>query len=379
MPALPVLAQPFARAQVSWQAPYENGAAISAYTLYTNISEWPFVVSGATLELELNGLTPNTPYAMQLSANNSLGESGLTPLAVYWTDTYVPDQITDFVDPPQRSDSSITIDWTPPHDNGILIQKYEIKYRCPTPTCPVTSSATLPSGEGLVLSSDVCSPDPDTNQCSISSFTHNILAPNTQYEYRVRAYNGYDRFEYAFSPGWSDWSVWKLFTTSSDIPLLPPTPEAPNVSLVSSSYALLSWRVPSAATLGQTPSVNRYVATISTVGGVIIQINIFSGFSQGEDFTFNFTGLIPSTQYNVSIAASNTEGEGSFSDDAVFVTSDSVPVRLGSIDIAGGRFVRSLPRLVGRPWATTRRRVHQHLYQLELDSRPQQRRCNPLS
>ena len=82
---------------------------------------------------------------------------------VFWTDYDVPDTIIDFDPSPVRvcgeQGCLITVDWTPPVDNGLPITIYEIKYRCPDgpATCPEDTIATSSQGEGYTVAS-LCMP-----------------------------------------------------------------------------------------------------------------------------------------------------------------------------------------------------------------------------
>ena len=58
---------------------------------------------------------------------------------------------------------------------------------------------------------------------------------------------------------------------------------------------------------------------------MVVPVEIFTGFSAGEPYVFNYTGLLPATNYTVRLAAGNTEGQGLYSDAISFVTASSVP------------------------------------------------------
>ena len=274
------------RMSISWTAPYSNGATLTAFTLYMNASACGMLTIDiaqmkmhscgttvdvlSTTELILFGLTPHTAYAFVLTANNTAGESPPSPLASFWTDYHEPEMITEIADPPFRGDRFITIDWTPPVDNGLPISLYEIKFRfvdgcsdsvpCIIGADDLSDGPATPGSDGLVLNSDICTPSNVTRQCIVTSYTHNNLSPNREYEYRVRAFNGYVP---AFVTtdvsldGWSDWSpTWITFSTTSDVPLVPPRPSPPALTNLTARTAVFSWAVPDQAELGMTPAVN---------------------------------------------------------------------------------------------------------------------------
>ena len=87
--------------RLKWFAPYAMGANITNYTIYSNTTI-PIRVFPADGELTayFSSLTPDTAYGFYITANNSEGESPRSPLAAFKTDLYVPDAVTEFVDPP---------------------------------------------------------------------------------------------------------------------------------------------------------------------------------------------------------------------------------------------------------------------------------------
>ena len=260
---------------------------------------------------------------------------------VFWTDYDVPDTIIDFDPSPVRvcgeQGCLITVDWTPPVDNGLPITIYEIKYRCPDgpATCPEDTIATSSQGEGYTVAS-LCKTDDfdetaygcfadhppsrceiSPRTCTTSSYTHQELIPNVEYSYAVRAYNGYRKFG---KTGWSDWSLWKSYRTSSDVPLVPPVPANATVSLVTATSARVDWLVPSSDELGHIPDINSYLTRLTAVGsGDAAAVDvIFSNISLGENFALFgpgtvVYGLTPATTYDFEYAARNAEGAGPYS------------------------------------------------------------------
>ena len=88
------------------------------------------------------------------------------------------------------------MDWTPPIDNGLLVSKYEVRFRfvegcsssvpCSIDGADLSSSTAKPGDEGFVIGYDICSPDNETFACTITSYTHYNLAPNRGYSYQAR-------------------------------------------------------------------------------------------------------------------------------------------------------------------------------------------------
>ena len=73
--------------EVGWLAPYDNGLAVTQFTIYTNATadarvqdSGPFRTEGSSAAVSaadsyFSQLTPNTPYLFEVTASNSAGES----------------------------------------------------------------------------------------------------------------------------------------------------------------------------------------------------------------------------------------------------------------------------------------------------------------
>ena len=73
--------------EVGWLAPYDNGLAVTQFTIYTNATadarvqdSGPFRTEGSSAAVSaadsyFSQLTPNTPYLFKVTASNSAGES----------------------------------------------------------------------------------------------------------------------------------------------------------------------------------------------------------------------------------------------------------------------------------------------------------------
>ena len=67
--------------EVGWLAPYDNGLAVTQFTIYTNATadarvqdSGPFTLASVA-DSYFSQLTPNTPYLFEVTASNSGGES----------------------------------------------------------------------------------------------------------------------------------------------------------------------------------------------------------------------------------------------------------------------------------------------------------------
>ena len=343
---------------IEWNVPYDNGAPITSYTVYTNATtggvrhldiSFNLLGSGSGSDGRFfSALTPNSPYSFEITANNSGGESTRSVIDVFWTDYDVPDPVVTFDETLySRDDNSVTLDWGSPVANGLTITHYEIKYRCPSETiaygcsytpgnCPCTDVVAATTTEGSALSL-LCPPFPQARsppgtaaECTATSISQSNLESNAPYEYAVRSYNGYMDFG---NDGWSQWSQWIELVTTSSTPLVPSKPEIALVVNVTARTATVQWLVPSSVALGRTPSINRYVGETTLLGvsgAESVRSNVFSGFSLGANFSLEISDLEPATSYSFAYTASNVEGSGQMSNLTVFTTADDVPTTPGA-------------------------------------------------
>ena len=357
-------------------------------------------VMGENTTVVLQSLSPVTSYTFRVSANNSQGESVESVLTQYMTDFYEPERIfaSAFTNPPVRTDNSILIEWTAPQDHGLVIKYYELNFRFKRPcmgtcvnnegTAYPDQAAVSPTGDGATLDNRICKAAGGINidrtgcaqgnyyadssppcataatECVDNSYTHDRLLSATEYQYKVRAFNSYDpaiqldTYNSILLDGWSPWSDWIDFVTTSSVPLVPPKPAMPSERTVESRAASFRWSVPSATDLGQTPEVNRYLVEIIDeatldADGSAMTLNVFEGFTSGEDFDFftrwltpmpfaNYNNysvadgllpLLPYTNYSIRLKAGNQEGESiEWSDRVWFRTLPDKPDQITAID-----------------------------------------------
>ena len=89
-------------------------------------------------------------------------------------------------------DDNRIVDWQKPVDNGLRILHYEVKfrfvagcsetYKCESPIGTPTGAGASPTGTGVVLASDLCTPGLDLG-CTITSYSHDHLFTNRGYQY----------------------------------------------------------------------------------------------------------------------------------------------------------------------------------------------------
>jgi Fibronectin type III domain len=126
-----------ASASVSWTAPADNGSAISGYTV-----SW----SGGTLACSaspcaITGLTNGTSYTFTVAAINGVGTGPDSGASSAVTPSAVPDAPTGVA--ATRGDTSASVTWTAPADNGSAITGYTVgwsggSHACAGSPCVIT-------------------------------------------------------------------------------------------------------------------------------------------------------------------------------------------------------------------------------------------------
>ena len=339
---------------IQWNANFDNGANITSYTIYSNATAVPRIILATdvgyngifptSLDSRFVDLVPNSPYSFVITANNSAGESPPSHEAIIYTDKFTPNVLltSGFNPKPERSSQgdSITVSWGPPytsawkppdagppHDNGMLITAYEIKFRCPTSSCPTSLADASATGSGLILANDICKHiyDPEGHPCTITSFEHKGLTPSTPYEYKVRSYNGYTLHG---SDGWSAYTPdWVEFYTAESEPLVPPAPDVPTLYEANGTGAILGWHVQTSDEMPVqvTPPINRYSISYTRAGASTSQnIELLTGFVPGDPFNLTLSGLLPATQYYFAFSAGNINGLGTVTN-RTFSTTAAAP------------------------------------------------------
>ena len=179
-PAAPTLTAGDGQLGVSWNAPADNGAAITDYDVRyktTGASAWtnrPF--SGAGTSTTITGLTNGTAYQVQVRAQNSEGESGWSASATGTPVASASPPATPAAPTLTAGDGQLGVSWSAPADNGAAITDYDVRYK----TTGASAWTNRPfSGAG-------------------TSTTITGLTNGTAYRVQTRAQN---------SEGESDWSA----------------------------------------------------------------------------------------------------------------------------------------------------------------------------
>ena len=128
-PGAPLLSAGASSISVTWTAPRDNGAAISAYGVRYRVhgtstwSTWSHTGTGTTATI--TGLTPGATYQVQVSATNSVGTSEHSVISTALTGTpaaVATPTLTATV-------GQLAVSWTAPSNNGAAIDDYDVRYR----------------------------------------------------------------------------------------------------------------------------------------------------------------------------------------------------------------------------------------------------------
>eukprot|EP00930_Biecheleria_cincta_P025161 TRINITY_DN17949_c0_g2_i3.p1 TRINITY_DN17949_c0_g2~~TRINITY_DN17949_c0_g2_i3.p1 ORF type:complete len:5308 (+),score=711.55 TRINITY_DN17949_c0_g2_i3:64-15987(+) len=115
---------------VTWVAPEDNGAPISAYRLYQAAGAGAFfkIYQGMSLQYESVGLAEGTNYSYTVTAVNEIGESNRSNATLMLC--AAPPTKPTGVSFSQRSRNDTVVSWTAPADDGgSSILRYEVWYR----------------------------------------------------------------------------------------------------------------------------------------------------------------------------------------------------------------------------------------------------------
>ena len=333
---------------ISFVAPFDNGNAITNYTLTIDAGCVPScegtggVEEHVALTMLMNdgvytytklGLWPGTTHTFQVAATNALGTGPISDSFSSTTDASVP------ATPPAPTINVVTsglidIAVQPSvYNGGVAISHYEIE----------NSGVT----NGTIIALPVCAPTCLTNA---SQYLVNPREANREYNFRARAVNinapGAANQRTCTPTTCSEWSSYLLIPSISSG--YPNTPQDLTETEVEARAITISWSMPS-DTLSE--GISNYVLYISefisTFSVTALQRDSWSSTSTiyldggncdgGCAFTVNatnFPSIRPAMQYTMVLAARNQLGQGSDSNVLVANTSNSVPDPVTSVTVS---------------------------------------------
>lgn len=190
---------------LSWDPPADNGSQITGYTVTGNNG---FSQECPATTCTLTGLTNNVEYVFSVTATNAIGTSDPSPESAVARPDTQPAQPA----PPTLvfGDGSLTVNWTPPANEGSPIEGYDLQISPAPPNGAVQRSA------------------------SSSPLIWEGLENGTAYKVRVQARNA--------APEPSDWSDYSAAETPAGLPGTPAAPTTTRAqSLGSESQLVVDW------------------------------------------------------------------------------------------------------------------------------------------
>ena len=261
---------------VTWQAPPNEGSALTGYEIEIGGGTNSIVSRGTATSFVWDGLTNGTNYQFRIVAKNAAGPSDPSP----WSDPEHPFRQPDAPGTPnvQRGNRYLDLNWAPSPNNGDPVIEYQVRMQS-------NLNVWVPVGAG-------------------TTYRWSDLPNGVAQQFQVRSRNRD-----------VDWSV----TSGWSVPVKPcAVPDQP---------------APPTAARGDQRAVVTY-APPGDQGCAITQIQIEASGGGTQTATASphtFTGLTNGTSYTFRVRALNEEGWGAWSAASNAVTPAGVPQGPGSI------------------------------------------------
>ena len=304
---------------VTWEAPRNNGAAISGYGVRyrrSGTNAWTtWAHSGTATTATITGLSANATYQVQVSATNSVGTSAHSVIAT--AQTGAPAAVGTPTLTPAVGQLAVT--WTAPASNGAAIDDYDVRYRRVG-----TSSWTVYDGGSHSTSNTFNTPDTvdgpagdplDNGTVPLAAITRESIGTGVNEKHGVYKVNSkIDQLNFHFSAQ-EDTST----ATTLELRHSTSKPTASNLDTLGAVLASATH-----------PGTGNQAVTISTVVGPLAANSYFwlessASMSLGfRVFRLNvdlattatsrtLTGLPNGASYEVQVRAGNSRGDGSWS------------------------------------------------------------------
>jgi len=274
---------------ITWLGSLDNFAEITSYSFRwregtTGAWNTPVTIPDKRTFYTLSGLTNGTEYQVAVAAINSQGTGAWSDAVSTTPSAGEPAQVDGIV--ATAGNASISLAWNEPNNFGAAITTYTVQWK--------SGSQAYASGRQA---------KPTTNSGSIASLTN-----GTEYTIRIRATN---------SVGDGAWSEEVTAT-----PVAPPAAVPDKVGLVagvvaSATSITWSWSAPS----NNGAAISSYDVRVRETGGSWPT----SGFGEPATNEYTSTSLTTGTAYEASVRATNSEGDGAWSDASAAVTPQATP------------------------------------------------------
>ncbi len=286
-------------ASVSWTAPADNGATISAYEVRYSTDDgttWTsFGAAFASSPVDVTGLANGTAYVFDVAASNSAGQSAFSSSSDAVTPATFPDQPTDVTG--SSGDGQVSLSWTgPSSDGGATVTGYDVEWS---------------SDDGTTWSDPLASAQSSTDTVALVTG----LTNGTGYVFRVAAINDVGAGS---------------FSASSDSVTPATTPDMPTAvsATAGDQSASVSWTAPAD---GGSPITSYDVQYSSDDGTTWTSAGVAYAASPAL-----VTGLTNGTSYEFDVVAINGVGAGSPSDPSSSVVPAGVPASPDSVTATRG-------------------------------------------
>ena len=287
-PVLRAAANGKSQIDLSWNAPDDNGASISRYTLQVSdngTSGWTNIASSLAASATTYShtrLSPGTRKYYRIQAHNSKGAGGWSNVADATTEADVPGAPVLRATP--NGETQIDLSWDEPATNGADITRYELQV-----SDDGSNWTDLESNYGP----------------SVRSHNHTGLSAGTKKYYQIRAYN---------SVGFGPWRATSA-TTQAGVPDKPVL----NAAADGETEIDLTWEEPE----DNGASISRYEIQVSDDGNSG-WTNLATSISSSAR-SYTHSNLSPGTQKYYRILARNSQGPSEWSDPKNATTLVGVP------------------------------------------------------
>lgn len=272
---------------LSWAAPPDNGAPITAYTVTDTTTGG--TQSCASTTCTVTGLQNAVEHRFTVTAINEVGESDPSGVSA----PAIPDVRPEMPAAPEAvpEDGRVDLSWTPPANRGSAITEYRVQV-----SPALAGGATRSTGATTALRWDG-------------------LSNGVPYRFRIQALNQ------AEEP--SEWSPWSADVTPAGKPFAPGTPTAArDQSVVDGGVVRVAW----AGAEDNGAPLTGYTVTAYTGNSVAGTRQVGPGTT-----ALSWAGLDTSTAYRFAVMATNSKGDSPSSGQSAAVTPFGLPGEVSNV------------------------------------------------